>query len=178
MDKEKEYERTERDWNTLFKSLYSQYYEKLCIFATSIIGDDDEAEAEEIVQHVIFKLWEQRDKFDTIGNISSYLYRSVKNNCLNEISHKKIHDKYQSETLTELKEIEIQAVEHDNDDERKGQLKKAIEQLPERCQEVLVMSKFEGLKHKEIAEQLNISIKAVEANITRAFTLLRKYMKV
>ena len=53
-------------------------------------------------------------------------------------------------------------------------LRKAIEDLPERCQNVLKMSKYEGFKNKEIADQLNISVKAVEANITRAFSILRK----
>ena len=181
MDTNNSQERTEKEWNLLFKSIYDDYFKKLCIFANSIINDEEEAE--EIVQKIILKLWEQRDSYDTIDNLQSYLYRSVKNNCLNIIAHNKIEDKYKSETWFALKAMEIHATEKTPQEEQEElekqetNLRNAIELLPERCKEVLSLSKFEGLKNKEIAEELDISVKAVEANITRAFTTLRKILK-
>ncbi len=172
MDNNQKNEKSEKEWNILFQSIYNKYYKKLCVFAASIIYDEDEAE--EIVQRVILKLWEQRENYDTIANIQSYLFRSVKNHCLNTLSHAKIEEKYRTESWIELKAMEIKAMEDNFQEEKERSLRKAIDDLPERCQNVLKMSKYDGLKNKEIAEQLNISVKAVEANITRAFSLLRK----
>ncbi|MBP5722825.1 MAG: sigma-70 family RNA polymerase sigma factor, partial [Bacteroidales bacterium] len=85
--------------------------------------------------------------------------------------------KYKSEAWIELKNIELHAIEPlENNQEQEKKLYEAIEQLPERCKEVLLLSKFQGMKNKEIAELLDVSVKAIEASITRAFTLLRKMM--
>lgn len=174
MDSTEKKELSETEWNTLFQSIYKQYYAKLCVFAVTIINDEDEAE--EIVQQVISKLWEQREKIDSIENLQSYLFRSVRNLCINIINHQKIEDKYKSEAWIELKNLEIQSVETESTEEQEKKLTHAIEQLPERCKEVLVMSKFEKMRNKEIAECLEVSVKAVEASITRAYTTLRKLM--
>ncbi len=176
MDTNKKKIRTSNDWNALFKTIYARYYSKLCSFARMFVSNNEEAE--EIVQNSILKLWEQRHNIDTIDNLNAYLFRSVKNHCLNAINHKKIEEKYKSQAWTELKMLEIQSLETDtNEGLREIQLKNAIHELPERCKEVLILSKFDGLKNKEIAQKLDISIKAVEASITRAFTLLRKKIK-
>lgn len=172
MDSSNKKTRSQQEWNELFHSLYTNYYKKLCIFANTYLYDEDEAE--EIVQRVMTKLWEQKDDYDTIQNVSSYLYRSVRNHCLNTINHKKTEEKYKSDAWNELRILEMKATEEDLSEEKEQKLKEAIENLPERCQDVLTLSKFQGLKNKEIAEQLNISVKAVEANITRAFATLRK----
>ena len=174
MDSTEKKEFSDTEWNTVFQSIYQQYYPRLCVFATTMINDEDEAE--EIVQQVIFKLWEQRDKFNTIDNLQSYLYRSVRNLCINIINHQKIEDKYKSEAWIELKNLEIQSVETESTEEQEKKLTQAIEQLPERCKEVLIMSKFEKMRNKEIAECLEVSVKAVEASITRAYSILRKLM--
>ncbi len=175
MDSSKTKELSDAEWNERFQSIYQQYYTKLCFYATSILADDEESE--EIVQNVIYKLWEQREKFNEIENLQSYLYRSVKNLCINIINRQKIEDKYKSEAWIELKNIELHAIEPlENNQEQEKKLYEAIEQLPERCKEVLLLSKFQGMKNKEIAEHLDVSVKAIEASITRAFTLLRKMM--
>ena len=175
MDSSKTKELSDAEWNERFQSIYQQYYAKLCIYATSILSNDEESE--EIVQNVIYKLWEQREKFNEIENLQPYLYRSVKNLCINIINRQKTEDKYKSEAWIELKNIELHAIEPlETNQEQENKLHEAIEQLPERCKEVLLLSKFQGMKNKEIAEHLDVSVKAVEASITRAFTLLRKMM--
>lgn len=163
------------DWNSFFQSIYKTYYSRLCVFAYGFLQNENDAE--EIVQNVMLKLWEQKDKINEIENMQAYLFRSVKNQCLNFIKRNKLADVYKNETWKELKDLEEQTMssttEADNETQIK-QLKSLIETLPERCQEVLRMSKFEGLKNKEIAEELDISLKAVEANISRAFSIIRK----
>lgn len=163
------------DWNSFFQSIYKTYYSRLCVFAYGFLQNENDAE--EIVQNVMLKLWEQKDKINEIENMQAYLFRSVKNQCLNFIKRNKLADVYKIEAWKELKDLEEQTMssttEADNETQIK-QLKSLIETLPERCQEVLRMSKFEGLKNKEIAEELDISLKAVEANISRAFSIIRK----
>lgn len=163
------------DWDSFFQSIYKTYYSRLCVFAYGFLQNENDAE--EIVQNVMLKLWEQKDKINEIENMQAYLFRSVKNQCLNLIKRNKLADVYKNEAWKELKDLEEQTMssttEADNETQIK-QLKSLIETLPERCQEVLRMSKFEGLKNKEIAEELDISLKAVEANISRAFSIIRK----
>ena len=168
-------EHTAQEWNIIFESIYKDFYSPLCAFASSMMHDDDEAE--EIVQRTMTKLWEQRDKLNEIENLKSYLFRAVKNNCFNEIAHSKIEVQYQTNAWLELKEMEMNSIVEDGSkDERIDILSQTIKKLPDKCKDTL-MNKLEGLKNKEIAEKLNISVKAVEANITRAFSMLRENMK-
>lgn len=170
---------TDKKFDSIFEIIYSQYYSSLCSYAYTFIPDEDEAE--EIVQSIILKLWEQKENLDAIQSLKSYLYRSVKNTCLNFIKHQKLEEKYRESAWVELKKIESEFIDPYHNKELENHITKAINELPERCREVFELSRFEGKKNKEISECLDISTKAVEANITRALATLRKkvteYMK-
>ena len=110
-------------------------------------------------------------------SIKSYLYKSVYNSCLNEIKHRKVvnnHidrellDFYFSE-IVQTPEAELALLGEDIN----NALREAIDKLPERCREVFVLSKMEELSNKEIAERLNISVKTVEVQMTKALSRLR-----
>lgn len=161
-----------QDWEKFFQSIYTQYYPGLCIFAKTFLYDRDEAE--EIVQGVILKLWEQKEAISEIQSLKSYLYRAIRNTCLNYIKHQKLESKYRDSAWVELKKIESDFIDPYQNTELEEHISGAIQELPERCKEVFNMSRFEGLKNKEISEKLDISVKAVEANITRALSFLRK----
>lgn len=165
--------------DSIFETIYAQYYTGLCTYANNFILDADEAE--EIVQGIILKMWEQKENIENINSLKSYLFRSVKNTCLNQIKHQKLEEKYREKAWVELKKIEADFIDPYHNTELESQINEAIQDLPERCREVFEMSRFEGKKNKEISEHFDISVKAVEANITRALTILRKkiseYMK-
>ncbi len=163
---------SERKWESYFQSIYTQYYAALCVYATSILQDNDEAE--EVVQSVILKLWEQKESVETITSLKAYLYRAVKNTCLNQLKHQKVAAVYANTAYDELKEIETTHTDPYLTAELQERIQKAIQALPERCREVFELSRFDDKKNKEIAEMLNISLKAVEANITRALLNLKK----
>ncbi|MFO7869228.1 MAG: RNA polymerase sigma-70 factor [Bacteroidales bacterium] len=165
----------EQKWETFFESIYTQYYTDLCVFAQSFVYDRDESE--EIVQSIILKLWEHKENAAEIKSLKSYLYRSVRNTCLNYIKHEKIKHQYQDTSWIKLKEIESNFIDPYQKTELEEHITNAISSLPERCREVFEMSRFDGLKNKEISNQLDISVKAVEANITRALSSLRKKCK-
>jgi len=169
-----------KETEQLFAEIYRKHYSELCIYAMRFLKDEDESE--EIVQEIIFKLWEQREQLETVNSLRSYLYRSVHNRCLNYIKHQLHKDKYSEKAYIEMKKLELESAEDYNNKELEEKVHSAISELPDRCKEVFQLSRFEGKKNKEISEQLGISIKAVEANITRALTSLRgsldKYLKV
>lgn len=164
--------KSNRDWELFFESIYIQYYSGLCAFAKSFVLDSDEAE--EIVQGIILKLWEQKETSYEIVSMKSYLYRAVRNTCLNYIKHQKIQSQYKDASWIKLKEIESDFIDPYQNTELEEHIQEAINSLPERCREVFEMSRFDGLKNKEISEKLDITVKAVEANITRALSSLRK----
>ena len=164
----------------IFAEIYRKHYSELCIYALRFLKDEDEAE--EIVQEIIFKLWEQREQLESVNSLRSYLYRSVHNRCLNYIKHQIHKNKYSDKAYLEMKKLEMESAEDYNNKELEQRVHAAISELPDRCKEVFQLSRFEGKKNKEISEHLGISVKAVEANITRALTSLRSslenYLKV
>ena len=164
----------------IFADIYRKHYSELCIYALRFIKDEDEAE--EIVQEIIFKLWEQREQLESVISLRPYLYRSVHNRCLNYIKHQKHKDLYSDKAYAEMKTLELESLEDYNNKELEEKVQSAIDSLPQRCKEVFQLSRFEGKRNKEISEYLGISVKAVEANITRAISSLRKnldkYLKV
>ena len=161
-----------KDTEKLFSEIYKKHYTELCIYAMRFLKDEDEAE--EIVQEIIFKLWEQRNQLEEVNSIRSYLYRSVHNRCLNYLKHQIHKNKYSDRAYIEMKKMELESAEEYQNKELEEKVHSAIAELPERCKEVFQLSRFEGKKNKEISDHLGISIKAVEANITRALSSLRE----
>lgn len=107
-----------------------------------------------------------------------YLYRSVYNSCIDAIKHQKVENNYINQELLDFyfsKVVETPEAEQALlDEDLKGAIQDAINKLPERCREIFVLSKVDGLSNKQISEQLNISMKTVEAQMTTAFVRLRK----
>jgi len=154
-----------------FEALFKAHFEGLCRYALPYVQDLDTAK--EIVQKVFVSLWERREKMDLNQPIKAYLYRAVRSRCLNHIRD---HQKFRSRVL----DLEVLAtdLEEEPGAEDQEQLKQDIEQamseLPEKCRKVFEMSRFQGMKYKEIAEELEVSVKTVEAHISRAMRILRE----
>lgn len=148
-----------------FEFLYSEYYNELCVFAQSLVRASDEAE--DIVQNVMISLWEKRATLTISKSLKSYLYRAVYNGFVNLYRKKR-------KEITALHEVRYQAMmvfsELDNSviEKKMVFLNAEIDKLPKKCREIFVMSKKQGLKYREIAEELQISIKTVEAQMSRA----------
>ena len=160
-----------------FEYYFKEYYSSIVGFAIQFIGDKDKAGS--IAQDAFIKLWENREKVQKINGIRSFLYTSVKTDCLNLIRHNKVVRKYESKQLqaresslhTEiLNSLNFDSVTFS---ELESLVEKSIEELPDKCKLVFVKKRFENKKNKEIADELGITIKAVEANITRATKFLK-----
>jgi RNA polymerase sigma-70 factor (family 1) len=162
-----------------FESVFKFWYEPLVHFADEYIADLESAR--NIVQNIFMKLWEKHAMVDPDSNLKSYLYMATRNACLSHIRHIRLETAYFEKSRKSyedlqlnyeaLEELKMEQIDFSNLEKL---IQDTIDSLPERCREVFLMSRYEDLKNKEIAEKLNISVKAVEANITRALIKLRE----
>lgn len=158
-----------------FESLFKSFFAELSVYATRFVEDMENAE--EIVQDIFFNLWNNRAKLNINTSIKAYLYTTVRNTCLNLIKHKKVESKYREYFSRQLHEDELRPEDWMEGNELQEKINSALEQLPPERKKVFMMSRFENLKYKEIAEKLNISIKTVENQMGKALKFLREELK-
>jgi RNA polymerase sigma-70 factor (ECF subfamily) len=158
-----------------FESLFRSSYVSLVRYAKTLIKDHDTAE--EIIQDLFFRLWQDREKIKIESSLTGYLFRSVHNRCLHYIEHNRVverHEKEMSYRQTESQESPSDILHYK---ELQARIARILERLPERCGKIFYMSRFEGLKYTEIAEKLSVSVKTVESNMGRALKEFRKELK-
>lgn len=158
----------------VFEKLFKDQYPILCGYARKYLDDVDQAE--EIVQEMFFNFWQKREKMEINISIEAYLFRSVRNSCLNYLKHLKIREEYRLATNHEIRKKEQEV--HDNvvTLELQARIDQVIDQLPPERKKIFKMSRYEELKYKEIAEKLNLSIKTVEAQMGKALKYLRLHL--
>jgi RNA polymerase sigma-70 factor (ECF subfamily) len=155
-----------------FDGWFRLWYEPLVRYAASMTeGDVDEAE--DIVQQVFAKVWEQRSQLEVEFSIKAYLYKMVHNRALNRIRHHHTRQQYTDHRLRVMSDVYETAPDH-GDSELQMQYKKILQALPAQCRQVFELSRFEELKYREIADQLGISVKTVETHISKALKTLRQ----
>ncbi|WP_297337870.1 RNA polymerase sigma-70 factor [Algoriphagus sp.] len=161
--------------NSAFEMLFKTYYQPLCRYANSYLKDPDGAE--EIVQAVFIGFWEKRKSISIDTSLKSYLYRAIRNSCLNELKHEKVKQKYFANELLKGEE-QIQPADHlAIHVELEDKIRAAIQTLPEQCRLIFTMSRFEELKYQQIADQLNLSVKTVENQMGKALKIMRVQLK-
>jgi RNA polymerase sigma-70 factor (family 1) len=143
-----------------FERMFKTHYARLCAFAATMIDDRDEAE--EVVQTMFCRLWEQRDALDITISVQAYLFRSVRNACLNHIKKMQIRETYKVMNLENLNQNPEYQPDRTTHSELSKKIEQAIADLPEQCRLVFKMSRFEELKYKEIAEQLGSNAYCVD----------------
>lgn len=153
-----------------FELFFKEYYEKLVVYGIRFLND--QADVENIVQEFFVKFWENQTQLDINESLSAYAYRSIRNACLNELKHQKVKSKYINETThTSTDVYHEDPVEVD---ELKLKIASAIGVLPDRCRQVFLLSRDEGKRYKEIAQELDISEKTVENQMGKALKILRE----
>jgi len=155
-----------------FESLFRSSYVSLVRYAKTLIKDHDTAE--EIVQDLFFRLWQDKEKLKIESSLNGYLFRSVHNKCLHFIEHNRVVDRYAEEMSYRQPEKQESPSDILQYSELQTRIAKILERLPERCGQIFYMSRFEGLKYSEIAEKLSVSVKTVESNMGRALKEFRK----
>lgn len=155
-----------------FERLYTTYFSGLHRYVNTIIND--EMESEEIVQNVFIKLWERRETIDIQLSLKAYLYKSVYNESLNWLKHQKVKQAYETHSLYVMKQTSAPEAHEDLAGKTLQQkIREALLDLPEQCRTIFQLSRFEELKYREIASQLNLSEKTVENQMGKALRILR-----
>ena len=165
---------------TSFEKVYRYYYPRLIYFANQYLVDADASK--NIVQDVFAELWDKRSSLSEDTNLNAWLFTVTKNKSLKSISHIKSQRNYDNYLKSRQLEVNFKSLsEFDTSDlvfdELQSQIKTAIEKLTPACRKVFEMSRFEDKKNKEIAEELNLSIKTVETQISKALRSLKADLK-
>ncbi len=161
----------------LFDEIFRQYSKPLFYYAAKFIEDEV---AKDIVQDVFIKLWTNQN-LQIKQSLNALLFTMVRNQCLQHLEKQKVRQKYFESAKMALIREELHFYMEEKtsliEQELEAKLNQVLTDLPERCHQVFTMSRFENLKNKEIAEQLDISVKAVEKQITKALSIIRSELR-
>ena len=168
---------------TRFEDIYLSYFSKMKYFAKEyVISEED---AENIVQDVFVELWENKEMLNMHMNLIAYLFTTIKNKCLNHLRHKlvvqetasKLQEEYTISIRMNLDSLEAFDNNLFSDQDIEKIISRALDTLSEKCRTIFIMSKIEGKKQKEIAQELNISINTIETQMGIAYKKLRIELK-
>ena len=164
---------------TAFEAVFRDHYEGLCTFASRMVGSDEAAE--EIVQTVMLRFWEQRETIQVSGTLAGYLYGAVRNSALMHLRRKRLERRWQEEAAAEgatplMGERPPQPEEWTRLAELTAAIQDAIQQLPPRCREAFLLRREHRLSYAEIAQIMSISPKTVEVQIGAALKALREQL--
>lgn len=169
--------------DTRFEDIYLSYFSKMKYFAKEyVISEED---AENIVQDVFVELWENKEMLNMHMNLIAYLFTTIKNKCLNHLRHKlvvqetasKLQEEYTISLRMNLDSLEAFDNNLFSDQDIEKIISRALDTLSEKCRTIFIMSKIEGKKQKEIAQELNISINTIETQMGIAYKKLRIELK-
>lgn len=154
-----------------FEKFVLDYQPRLMAYTMRFVND--RIEAQDIVQNSFVKLWEKYPQ--AVDDYPRLVFTITRNECLNYIKHLQMErDTFiilPTSSAESLYNFDFRFEAADEPflySELESQLCKVLESLPERCRQVFELSRYEGLKNREIADRLNISVSAVEQHITRA----------
>jgi len=165
-----------------FEAIYKMFAPRLYYFVYEYIPQKDISE--NIVQEALMALWNKKDELTAGTNLGAYLFTVAKNNCLYKLREIKYRQRIfdygqicESELEANYWALESLETTRFNETEIEQIIENTLEQLPPQCRVVFNLSRFEGKKNREIAEELNISVKAVEGHITKALKVFRITLK-
>ncbi len=156
-----------------FKSLFEEYFKAIKNFIYFKVGDS--GMAEDLAQDAFVKLWENRGSIKK-STVKSYLYTIANNTTINQLKRNQLKYKFQGqlEVSSEFENPEFQLIKK----EYEIKLNDALAKIPEGSREVFLMNRIEGLKYKEIAERLGLSVKAIEKRMSKAIYILNEILGV
>jgi RNA polymerase sigma-70 factor (ECF subfamily) len=162
---------------SVFEELFKGYYRALCDFVYGYVRSRETAE--ELVQTVFLRIWEKRESWEPVTGIRAYLFAACRNRALDHLRHRRIVDRVALAAGGARSEESGPADAARPDEaiqaaELSEALRRAVEELPERRRAVLVLRWQHHLSNLEIARALGISVKGVEAHVTRALAGLRE----
>ncbi|MDI9363856.1 MAG: RNA polymerase sigma-70 factor [Flavobacterium sp.] len=154
-----------------YTEIYNRYWQKL--FAVAANKLNNLADAEEIVQDIFLELWNRRVSLVITSKLSSYLSVSVSYKVINVLAKRNVQNRYQQYAISSSPLADYSTIQWLEFEELRERFLNQVAQLPEKCQLVFKLSREENLSYKEIAKQLSISEKTVEAHLSKARHILK-----
>jgi len=161
--------------NNTVETLFKQYYNPLYNFVNSKISNSEDSK--EIVQDVFVKLWNAKEKIDLNSpTIKSYLYTMARNTMIDAIRKRK------DQSDVDIDNLDSGSIAIDDSAELdpfviRSEIMRSLEVLKPKTREIFKLNKLQGYTYGEIAQHMNISVRTVEDNMSRAFGLLREELK-
>lgn len=167
-----------RDGNVeAYRFIFSEYYKPMVAYARKFVIDFDVAR--DIVQEVFFYIWEKRENLNIDLSVKSYLFRATRNASLNHLKRDEYKNNYAASLLAKLNATSEVPSNYENgyqfllEKELSAEIGKIVNSLPVQCRTIFELSRYKGLKNKEIAESQGVSVRTVETQIYRALKVLR-----
>jgi RNA polymerase sigma-70 factor (ECF subfamily) len=158
-----------------FEALFRLYYSPLCLYAAGITGRWEASE--EIVQELFYVFWKERERLHIFHSLRGYLYAGVRKRSLQYCEHREVVERHRRHVLAGNPDETDASPDPQNILENKELehiIARALRKLPERRGRIFRMHRFEGMKYAEIASLLALSVKTVEAEMSKALQTLRK----
>ncbi|HEX3008034.1 MAG TPA: RNA polymerase sigma-70 factor [Bacteroidales bacterium] len=166
-----------------FDSLFKSYYSPLCLYASDIVKD--RTKAEEIVQDVFLKFWNNRDSIYITTSVKAYLYRMIHNQALNYIRNRGVEGKKEELFLDDIEnrnkildiESSYNVLDELINEHIEKELTRAIADLSPQCREIFCLARYQNLSYREIATKLDISLSTVKSQMLRSIEKLKSLLK-
>lgn len=168
-------ERLRKGDKDIFSFLFTSYYKDFVLFAGTIL--QDRSICEDIVQSVFLRLWNDRERVVIETSLKSYFLKSIRNSCIDEIRHRYVIREHESFVMSGDLLDDVDTENYILYTDLADHLNEALAKLPANCREAFELNRFQGLKYKEIAEHLGVSVRTVEVRVGKALELLCLYLK-
>ena len=152
------------------KEIYRLFFHALCAFGTRFVKND--AVVADIVQEVFIRFWQLRKNLKITDSVPGYLCKAVDHRCHNYLEHLKVKHRYEESQKWEEVMEEVSEDEEELNIMRE-RLKMFVDSLPEKCREIFILACIEGLKYKQVAEKLDVSVNTVKTQLKSAYSKLR-----
>lgn len=164
-----------KDDQSAFSVVFTQYYSDLVRFSFKFTNDLNISE--EIVQDVFLRLWENRSSLEIHTSLKSYLLKNVQNRSIDSLRHTGITNQYVSMVLNNVIVTQNDTENYVFFSELQANYNNALKKIPVQYADVFRMSRMEGLKYQEIADELGVSVRTVEVRLSKALGMLREELK-
>ena len=173
MDQKKVIKKLRQGDRKTFRELFESYFNPLTAFGYKYVKD--KFAVEDMVQEAFVSLWNNRDNFEEIAAVKSFLYTSVRNKCLNHLKHEKVKIKHEANLAYKLESQEYYTA-HVIEDDTFDRLLAEIRALPTAAQEIMILA-MNGMKNPEIAEELGVSVNTVKTQKKISYAKLKEKLE-
>ncbi len=156
----------------VFDYIFNLYYSSLCAFSMQYIKDRDAVE--DLVQDFFVLVWMEAPRLNITSSLKSYLFAGIKNRCLDFQKHLKVTKKHKDFILFTSDNQDNSSDHYIVESELRHSIEQSLRKLPPRCREIFELSRHKGLSNQEISDQLGITKRTVELQISNSLKILRK----